>query len=280
VIRRKGAEGSLPVPPEEALEILNLLAQDADPDLREVASSTLLTWYQQHPSAVSSEPPPSPTLGPPAPLPSLRRPPRPPNAEDDSRVAVEAAPPGEESAVAILNRVIAGESIEAVIGGPVETPPEVTKEELTEPERVTLIQKINRMTVIQKIKAALTGNLETRALLIRDSNKVVSRAVTQSPKITDNEAELFAAARNVSEDVLRWIASNRRFIKLYGVAKALVNNSRAPIAVTLPLVNRLNVKDLKDLSRSHEIPDAVRYVAQKRVRQQEEASRAKLPWQK
>ena len=107
-------------------------------------------------------------------------------------------------------------------------PAEVTKhdDELTSEERQTLIQKVGRMTVVEKIKAALTGNLETRSLLIRDSNKIISRAVLQSPKISETEAESYAAAKNVSEEVLRLLSMNRRFMKSYVVLRALVNNPR------------------------------------------------------
>ena len=97
------------------------------------------------------------------------------------------------------------------------------------------------MTVVEKIKAALTGNLETRSLLIRDSNKIISRAVLQSPKISETEAESYAAAKNVSEEVLRLISLNRRFMKSYVVMRALVNNPRAPIDVSLPLLRRLTI---------------------------------------
>ena len=43
------------------------------------------------------------------------------------------------------------------MGAQVEAPPEVTKhdDELTQKDRETLIEKISRMTVVEKIKAAL-----------------------------------------------------------------------------------------------------------------------------
>ena len=131
----------------------------------------------------------------------------------------EPVPPhvDEQTAVEILAKLAAGAKIEECTGRVIEAPPEVTKrdDELTQKDRETLIEKINRMTVVEKIKAALTGNMETRMLLIRDSNKIISRAVLQSPKISDTEAESYAAAKNVSEEVLRLIAANRKFMKTY-----------------------------------------------------------------
>ena len=145
------------------------------------------------------------------------------------------------------------------------------------PERQTLFQKINRMTVAEKINTALMGSQEERAILVRDSNKIVARAVLQSPKLSDQEAENIATMKNVSEEVLRLIAMNRKFIKSYAVARNLVNNPRTPIDVGLPLVNRLNERALKELSRSRNVAEVIRSMAFELVRQKEEANRPRLP---
>jgi hypothetical protein len=161
----------------------------------------------------------------------------------------------------------------------VESPPEVTKrdDELTTTDRETLIQKVGRMSVVQKIKAALTGNMETRAILVRDGNKVIARAVLQSPKISETEAESYAAAKNVSEEVLRLIAMNRKFMRAYPVMRALVNNPRAPIDVTLRLMPRLHDSDLKGVSINRNVPDVIRSLAIKMIKQKEDAAKVKLP---
>ena len=182
----------------------------------------------------------------------------------------------------MLAKLAAGAKVEDLTGGHDAPPPEATKrdDDLTPQERETLIQKISRMTVVEKIKAALTGNLETRVILIRDSNKIISRAVLQSPKISDTEAESYAAAKNVSEEVLRLIAMNRKFMKSYVVMRALVNNPRAPIDITMPLINRLNDRDLKGLGLNRNVPEVIRSMAIKALKQKEEATKPKLPGKK
>jgi hypothetical protein len=132
------------------------------------------------------------------------------------------------------------------------------------------------MPVVEKIKAALTGNMETRMLLIRDPNKIVSRAVLQSPKLSDSEVEGYAAAKNVSEEVLRLIAANRKFMRTYVVMRALLNNPRSPIDITMPLISRLNERDLKGLSLNRNVPEVIRSIALKAIKQKEEASKPKV----
>lgn len=219
-----------------------------------------------------SQPQPEPLLPPPMQEAAIESPSKP----EPEPASIPAA---EEAAVEILAKLAAGAQIEDVTGAQAEAPPEVTKrdDELTQKDRETLIEKINRMTVVEKIRAALTGNMETRTLLIRDANKIISRAVLQSPKISETEAESYAAAKNVSEEVLRLIAMNRKFMKTYVVMRALVNNPRAPIDITLPLLNRVNERDLKGLSLNRNVPEVIRSMAIKMIKQREEATKPKLP---
>ncbi|MGH9326308.1 MAG: hypothetical protein ACRD2B_06420 [Terriglobia bacterium] len=132
-----------------------------------------------------------------------------------------------------------------------------------EQQHETTLQKLSRMTAPEKIKCALMGTQEQRFILVRDGNKMVARAVLQSPKISETEIEAFASMTTVSEEVLRLVASNRSFMKSYGVLRALINNPRTPLDVTLPLIPRLNVRDMKTLSLNKNVPDAVRVTARK-----------------
>ena len=142
----------------------------------------------------------------------------------------------------------------------VEAVPDVKK-------RKTLLQRLGSMNVVQRIQLAVKGGREERMLLIRDPNKIVQRAVLQSPRLTDLEVENFAAMANVSQEVLRNIAKNRVFMKSYVVVKNLAKNPKAPIDVTLHLLPRLIPADLKQLSGNKNVPETLRSSAQKLQRQ-------------
>jgi hypothetical protein len=140
-----------------------------------------------------------------------------------------------------------------------------------EEERLTILQKIGKMNVGQRIKAAFSGNKEERAILIRDSVRLVQNAVLASPKLSDAEVETFAGAKNLGENIMREIARQRRFLKSYNVVRNLVNNARCPLDVSLTLVKNLQVYDLKSLRHSKNVPDTIRKVAERLY--QEKASR-------
>jgi hypothetical protein len=134
-------------------------------------------------------------------------------------------------------------------------------------KRKTLLQRLSSMNVVQRIQLAVKGGREERMLLIRDPNKIVQRAVLQSPRLTDLEVENFAGMANVSQEVLRNIAKNRAFMKSYIVVKNLAKNPKAPIDVTLHLLPRLIPADLKQLSGNKNVPETLRSSAQKLQRQ-------------
>jgi hypothetical protein len=262
-VRRKAAEGGLPVSLEEKIEILAVLCDDPDPATRAAAFNTLLNWDTAELIKVLSN------TGVPAGLLEfvLRRL-LPERRELGKALAPNPALPDH------LRSLIEGraDGSAATIAG---TDDNDEAESL--PERETLLQKINRMSVPEKINAALMGSQEERTILIRDANKVVARTVLQSPKLSDQEVENIAAMKNVSEEVLRLVATNRRFIRNYAVARNLVNNPRTPIDTGLPLINRLNDRDLKELSRNKNVAEVVRSMAARLIRQKEEANKPRLP---
>ena len=127
-----------------------------------------------------------------------------------------------------------------------------------EPQAQNLFQQVQQMKVSEKIQLALKGNKEARALLLKDSNKQVVLAVLGSPRITEQEVELIAQSKSVSEDILRVIANNRNWLKNYGVIVGLVNNPKTPVGISLNFIKNLKAKDLSNLSRNKGVPEAIR----------------------
>jgi hypothetical protein len=121
------------------------------------------------------------------------------------------------------------------------------------------------MTIAQRMSLAMKGTREERGILIRDPNKIVAVAAISSPKITDSEVESFAKMPNISDEILRIIATNRGWVKNYSVIAALTKNPKTPLALSMNLLSRLNDKDLRMLSTDRNIPDVLRITARKKV---------------
>lgn len=134
-----------------------------------------------------------------------------------------------------------------------ETPPKFQGK-----QEITLHQRIQSMTVADKVQFAMRAGKDARSMLLKDPNRQVSLAVLSSPKITEDEIVLIAQSRNVSDDILRSVGKNREWLKNYSVLFALVNNPKTPPGISLPLLAKVKPKDLTLLAKNRNVPEAIR----------------------
>lgn len=134
-------------------------------------------------------------------------------------------------------------------------------------KRETLLQKLSRLRVVDRVQLALKGGRDERVLLIRDPCKVVQRAVLQSPQLSEQEVESFAKMATLSDETLRLIANNRKFRKNYVILRALIFNPKSPLEVTLHLLPLIKPVDVKLLTTSKNIADTLRTAATRLMRQ-------------
>lgn len=132
------------------------------------------------------------------------------------------------------------------------------EEEGVSGERISMINRIMRMNMKDRIRLAMKGDREARNILIRDPNRVVAQAVLQNARITDQEIEKISAMRTVPEDILRQIAVNRQWSRSYTVTHNLARNPRTPIGNVMGILTRLQQRDLVALAKNRNISDAVR----------------------
>jgi hypothetical protein len=237
-VRMQAAEGALAPSAHEQIEILMLLAADGDDEVRAAADATL----GRIPAAALKG--------------YLARSDAPAAAREF--FAKRGVVPGDSPAI---------ESDDPLIDTAPEVPdvPDMPEGPAAEAVRESVSQQVAKMGFSARLKAAVKGSREMRALLIRDPNKMISASVLSSPKLTENEVEAFARMANVAEDVLRIIGSNRRWMKNYGVVLGLCRNPKTPLAMSLNNMNRLTDRDLQMLSIDRNVPEPLRVAARKKV---------------
>ena len=130
----------------------------------------------------------------------------------------------------------------------------------------TVFQQVQRMNVAEKVKFAFRADKEGRALLLKDTSKLVVLAVLHSPKITEQEIEMVAKSRNVSEEILRAITRKRDWMANYTIRLGLVGNPKTPIAIALSHMNSIKTRDLGFLAKDRGVPEAIRLAAQRLAR--------------
>ena len=125
-------------------------------------------------------------------------------------------------------------------------------------ERISILNRIMKMGMKDRVKLAMKGDREARNILIRDPNRIVAQAVVQNPRITEQEIEKIAAMRSVSEDILRKVANDRQWARSYTIVHNLARNPRTPVANVMNILSRLQLKDLGALSKNKNVSDTVR----------------------
>ena len=121
--------------------------------------------------------------------------------------------------------------------------------------------QIRSLPVPVRIKLARRASRTLRGILVRDLNQSVARAALNGSPLTEDELEQVASSRAVIEDVLLEISRRREWVTKYRVVLALVRNPKTPVAVSVRLVSRLGVRDLKILGRDRNVSDPVRATA-------------------
>jgi hypothetical protein len=133
-------------------------------------------------------------------------------------------------------------------------------------------QLAQQMSIAEKIKTALTGDKEWRGLLIKDSNKLVSSAVMKNPRITEPEVLTICKGVVQNDEIIRLACANKEWVKNYQIRKALVTNSKTPLAKSIRYLNTLSEKDIASLAKSKNVSSVIATQA-RRIMAQKQAKR-------
>jgi hypothetical protein len=128
-------------------------------------------------------------------------------------------------------------------------------------QMMTSLQRINHMSIAQRIHLALTGNKTERLILIKDPNRMVQMAVIESPKMADDEALIHTRNLSLSGEIIGKIANNRDWTKNYSIVMALVQNPKTPISRSVGFMKQLHTRDLRILMQDRNINPVIRNLA-------------------
>ena len=135
--------------------------------------------------------------------------------------------------------------------------------EATDAFKQSVLFKIKSLSIAEKLKAAIQGNMETRRILVRDSNRIVSGAVLRNPRLSDMEIVLISQSKVVDEEILRQISEAKKWIRLYQVKSALVNNPKTPLHISMNFLKHMRPIELKSIQFNRNLPVALTTMAKK-----------------
>lgn len=152
---------------------------------------------------------------------------------------------------------VSEEEVLQAISEAAQEPPEGEKDEIT---GLTESQ-IKMLPIPVRMKLSRGASRTLRGILLRDNNTNVAISTIKNNALSDEEVEQVARSRSVVEDVLVEIARRREWTSKYGIISALVTNPRTPLNISVRLVPRLSIRDLRGLSSNRNVPQAVRTIA-------------------
>lgn len=126
---------------------------------------------------------------------------------------------------------------------------------------------IDEMTLPQRLKLALFGNKQCRAILVFDSSRIVQEAVLKNPRLQLLEVEELVKNTSLPEQVFRGISKNREWMRTYSLKKNFIFNPKAPLDLTMRWISFLNSRDMKDIARSKNLPQVLVNEAKKRTQE-------------
>jgi hypothetical protein len=134
-------------------------------------------------------------------------------------------------------------------------------------EQVKRETQIEKMGVAEKIRTATIGNAFARAVLVRDVIKMVALAAIKSPAVSPIEATRYAGSSGLDTDVIRHIAGQKQWTRLYAVKLRLSMNPKTPVPDVSRMLPHLRDKDLVKVSKSKGVSSAVVAQARKLISQ-------------
>ena len=155
---------------------------------------------------------------------------------------------------------------EVDVSGPVNARVYEEDEEEEQKSSRSAAGRIRELNIAQKVRLAMMGSSTERAILIKDTNKVVARTVIRSPAISDSEVLAFSKNKALLDEVIAYIASNKKWIRHYQVKKNLVGNPKTPISQTMKFLTHLRTTDLRLIAKSRDIPGPVAKAAKQLVK--------------
>lgn len=117
------------------------------------------------------------------------------------------------------------------------------------------LDRINKMTLSQKIKLAFEGDTYQRIILARSIEEIIILALLENPHIEDSDVIRILENQNITERAILKIVKNSQWMKNQKTCLHLIKNPRCPLNQKRDILNRFSVQALKKLIELKKLPN-------------------------
>jgi len=124
---------------------------------------------------------------------------------------------------------------------------------------------IEYITLGEKRFLAKSQNKNILDRLLFDSDPIVIKNILINPRTIERDVLKVASRRPISQNILKVIFNDKKWISRYSIKKALIKNPYTPPEVSLALLNFMFIQDLKDISEDKLLHTEVRESAKELI---------------
>jgi len=123
-------------------------------------------------------------------------------------------------------------------------------------------KKLHEMTTSERVRRAMMSTkAHERAILLRDTSRLVAMAAIKNPQVAEDEVVRATSSASLHAEVLGYIARHAEWRQTYQIKLNLCTNPRTPMMQVTQLIAHLREHDLKKLAASKNVSGAVRNLA-------------------
>jgi hypothetical protein len=122
-----------------------------------------------------------------------------------------------------------------------------------------------RMSSADKIRLALYGSREDRAMILRDPTRALHQYVLKSPQVTIDEVTAWVKNPQMSVDFLKQIADRKEWLARPAIAQGLARNPKAPLDLALRALDHVGAEALRQMAKGTGVSPNIAAAARKRL---------------
>lgn len=126
-------------------------------------------------------------------------------------------------------------------------------------------ERVGEMSLPQKMRLAVSGNREVRAILIQDPNPALQVMVLANKALGMDEVQAAARMEGLSADAARAIAGTEQWRRNPGVSHALLANPATPLEVAVGIAERLPAHEARTMVGTGEFRPLVAEAVRRRL---------------
>jgi len=137
----------------------------------------------------------------------------------------------------------------------------VEEERVEKRSRLTIQQKLRKMTPTERGIFATKADKHTRSVMIRDHEPLVIMFLLKNPRLTRQEVVEISKVKAINYQAIQIILGNKQWVQVEEIRYNLVMNPKTPLQIVLKILSSLNMKHIREIAKNHNMKTQIKQAA-------------------